>query len=115
MKSYPIVGGFYRPPANALLKFMPQGTSLILRPEPENAYDPNAIQVLVQGASIPFDPDLDEALLGYGTDIAAVRDTYEIHLGYIPRGFAATMTLQDEIPGTFGFDAKGKPLVRIED
>lgn len=114
-KTFPIVGGYYRPPASALLKFLPQDTPLILRPEPTNAYDPNAIMVLVEGKEIPVDYDLDSALAGYGTNIAEVRATPEIHLGYIPRGFAATMTLAGDTEATFSYDSRGKATVKVED
>lgn len=115
MKTFPIVGGYYRPPANAILKFLPQGTALTLRPELENEHDPNAIMVLVTGADIPVDYDLDQALNGYGTNIDEIRNRPEIHLGYIPRGYAATMALDGDHAATFSYDGAGKPVVRMED
>jgi hypothetical protein len=113
-KTCPIVGSYYRPPANALIKHMPHRTKLVLRPEPENPYDPNAIMVLVRGSEVETDYDLDQALIGYGTNIAEVQAGGEYHLGYIPRGLAATMALPGEIEGTFLLDARGKPQVQFE-
>lgn len=115
MRSYPIVGMYYRPPASAIIKFLPHGTALVLRPEPDNQFDPNAIMVLVEGNSIPVDYDLDSALQGFGTNISDIRSQCEIHLGYIARGFAATMTLMGDTPATFGYDSAGKPVARMED
>ena len=43
----PIVGAHFRPPAKQLLEVLPIGTPMLLRAEPDNPYDENAIQVLV--------------------------------------------------------------------
>lgn len=114
MKILPIVGDFYRPPAKAILAHLGARTPLILRPEPENPYDPNAIAVFIEGANIPEDYDLDVALGGYGTNIAETRARPEIHLGYIPRGLAATLTLSGDLPAHFSFTSGGKAAVEVD-
>ena len=49
----PIVGMAFRPPAGAVLSALPFSTPLLLRRQPSNEYDSNAVQVLLEG----FTPD----------------------------------------------------------
>ena len=58
---YPIVGSRHRPEGTATLAGLVSGYPLILRREPDNAYDKNAVQVLVE------------------------IDGEEKHVGYIPK------------------------------
>ena len=53
----PLVGAYFRPPAQQLLRHLPSGTELVLEPEPENPHDPNAIAVYTRSSSIPSRPD----------------------------------------------------------
>jgi hypothetical protein len=64
----PLVGFHFYPPAKALLSSMPMGTTLILRPEPENPYDSNAVAVYLDPQDIPEESRraMSEALEGYG-------------------------------------------------
>jgi HIRAN domain len=47
----PIVGMAFRPPAAAVMQQLPFETKLLLKREPENEYDSNAIRVLLPGFS----------------------------------------------------------------
>lgn len=58
---YPVVGARHWPDAALILEKLATGTALILRREPDNAFDKNAIQVLVE------------------------IDGEEKHIGYIPK------------------------------
>lgn len=107
----PMVGMHYRPPAKAIVDNLRVGTPLHLRAEPDNPYDPNAIQIFIKGIDIPEDYDLDQALNGYGTNLAETRARFEIHLGYVPRGLAATFNLikDKDYPGPTGSTPAGNP------
>ena len=117
----PIVGAFYRPPAKALLDHMPVGAKLILRAEPENPYDSNAIAVWFPQETMILisKPALDEVLAGYGTtchDLALVDET---HLGYIPKEMAANLKSSGfpegvDITAEFSVGSNDGPRVRFE-
>ena len=42
-----LVGAFFRPPAKQILSVLPAGNPLALVPEPSNAYDPEALAVML--------------------------------------------------------------------
>ena len=88
--SYPIVGQYFRPPAGAILQVLPAGATLILRPEPSNPFDPNAVQVLVKTTEIPQEHTdiLDAIAQGQGYSAEDIFAAEEWHLGYIPRNMA---------------------------
>ena len=112
--SLPIVGAHFRPPAKALLQVLPQGAPMILRPEPTNAYDPNAIQILVATSAIPKEvhEELEMHALGFGFDLAAILAEPEWHIGYVPRQIAAVVTLPEgDTPCILTFDASGRPAI----
>lgn len=120
----PIVGMHFRPPAKAILQCLPQGTTLHLRREPDNQYDPNATKVLVRSADIPEGQyqELDTLVAGYGTTIQEILAQSEWFLGYIAAksGEAGLIApLLDKEPariwvGALIFDGSGKPMVEIE-
>ena len=81
--SIPLVGMHFRPPAKQLLPFIPLTTPLVLRPEPDNPYDPKAIQVWLDNAHLVI-PDTEEvanALAGCGMEHTDLPDSF--HLGYL--------------------------------
>jgi len=49
----PLVGMHFRPPAKEVVQCLPVGTELILRAEPTNEHDPNAVRVLVDLRDFP--------------------------------------------------------------
>lgn len=114
----PIVGAHFHPPAKTLLQFLPLGTPLWLKPEPDNPYDANAIMVGVNGTTVETAipkgqiEDFDAALEGFGFNSEEVFSTHEWHLGYIPRTIAETIKLEPgKHPAALAFGADGKPMV----
>jgi hypothetical protein len=78
----PLVGSRYYPPAVAVLPSVPIGTSLLVRPEPLNLYDPNALGVwllrMPEWAHVSA-----SALEGYGTDLEWWATVAEIKIGHV--------------------------------
>lgn len=123
--SYPIVGAHFRPPAKSILQVLANGTRLVLRHEPSNPYDTEAVQVLVLSGDIPKEAHetLNTLASGYGFTIEDILAEPEIHLGYIPR--TITSYAKDDLrkatgnpQATEGFgiltsDAKGSPKVEV--
>ena len=103
-----LVGAHFRPPAKTLLSSLTNGTSLELRPEPDNPYDPQAIQVWL--TSTDFIRGLDEAkLLALAEALASqgftpedLETQPEWHLGYIARDGNKDLA---KVPGTRGNSA----------
>lgn len=118
----PIVGAFFRPPAKILLEHLAVGTPLTLLAEPTNAFDPNAIAVWVNTADIPSaaHASLEQALPSAGFSLDDILGQSAVHLGYIPKEFAAQLkasaTIVDNVdyPVLFSVNAKGAPRVRFE-
>lgn len=97
-----IVGAHFRPPAKALLACLPAGHPLVLRPEPTNEYDENAVQVLLRSTTLaPLceDPFFKEELFGQltaqGFDVDSVLEEPEWHLGYLPRAAKGNKALEE--------------------
>jgi len=113
----PIVGAHYRPPAKAILAALPGGTPMLLRPEPSNPYDSNAIMVLLDPRHIPEDckEELAARCEGYGTDLSDVLAQNHIHVGYIPATNALSIRLPGDTPATLAFTMKGAPAVTFEE
>lgn len=120
---FPIVGVHFHPPASALVNAIPPCTTLWLRAEPSNQYDPNAIGVWIKPSEIPLSAydHLNEELEKSGTNMEDLLEIDEIMLGYIPRGLAKFLKESGRIGGNdpdtegeFGINFAGKPLVRIE-
>lgn len=128
-----LVGGFFRPPAKALLAHLPGGAELQLVPEPENPYDPDAIKVCFDGVGFPmpasYEAENDLQLQGFSAQ--EIVDASELwQLGYIARtggkplagkpwsGNAEVLQMLNQ-PGAFaratlGFGPAGEYLVTIE-
>jgi hypothetical protein len=120
----------FRPPAKAILGVLPANCPLLVVPEPDNAYDANALQVFVPSAAIPQSQhsELDSAASLYGTSLAEILAQERWHLGYVkatealhlqPRICAALLAGQTidataSYPATLSFDSAGKPLVALE-
>ena len=113
--SFPIVGAHFRPPAKAILECLPAGSALSLRPEPDNPFDSNAVQVIVQGAVLQGLPAiiqnrLDDLAGMYGSDLASILAATEWHLGYVPRALAISLApalAGNEIEASLTFSASG--------
>lgn len=134
--STPIVGQHFRPPAKALLACLPAGHPLFLRPQPNNEYDENAVQVLLRSSTIPTDEflcdELETQLAGAGFDLETVRAEPEWHLGFLPKAAKDNAKLEEWQVGVqkaiheicqpmegssvlcqLSFDSAGKPIVVI--
>lgn len=117
----PIVGAYHRPPARILIASLPIGTPLFLLAEPDNQYDPNAIQVFLESQNIPAasHAELERELpnAGFSLDTVIAQDQW--HLGYIPKEFAAQLRATDTVvPNvpvdvTFSTAPNGAPRVRF--
>jgi hypothetical protein len=119
----PIVGAKFRPPAQGLLDVLAHSTPLVLRREPGNEYDINAIMVLVASSALAFGEGAEErfakVLEGYGLTPEDLRARSEWHLGYIPRGDAAQLAPRIDagervVRCALGFGVDGRPSVRFE-
>jgi hypothetical protein len=118
----PIVGARFRPPAAGLLSVLPAAARLLVRREPDNQYDPNALQVLVTRETLAQLPEqqLQAACEGFGFGASEVLAAAEWHLGYVPRGeaekFAPRFDSEGlrEAPGSLTFDLQGRPAVSFE-
>lgn len=113
----PIVGAHFRPPAKALLQVMHGATPLTLVREPDNAYDPNAVQVMLNGSDLSAltDDDLADAIIGTGWTPDEVRSGV-LHLGYVPRTEAEWLSPKitgGDLPAALSFTVEGKPAVRF--
>lgn len=116
-----IVGAKFRPPAAGLLGVLPTGCALIVRREPSNAYDANAMMVLVTREQIMAidEEKLDAAIEGFGYDVEQMSEQPEWHLGYIPRQDALLLAPrmdkagERETNGALTFSAEGHPRVQF--
>ena len=125
----PIVGAKFRPPAAGLLAVLGTGAGLLLRREPDNAYDANAVQVLAAVEELKKLPRAQlqssvegfgfsaEEVLGEELTLGATVLAMEWHLGYIPRSAAEGLAehfdssgIRDR-PGSLTFDLQGRPAV----
>lgn len=109
----PIVGNTFRLAGKSILPLMGEGHPLILEPEPENPYDPDAIKVCVDATTLNLE------------DIYGERSGIIIHLGYIPRSGNKTDTtgigniqvyniiVEPNWEATLTFSPQGRPMVRI--
>lgn len=126
-----LVGMHFRPPAKQLISVMPAGAQLRLVPEPENPYDPKAVQVWGKVWEIPPGQytTLESALVGTGHDIWEVREQNEFQLGYLadsdgkatrgkPGNREAAVLAGgvgwSGLQARLGFDPDGKPTVELE-
>ena len=127
--SLPIVGARFRPPASGLLSVLGAGSKLLVRREPDNQYDANALQVLVRHEVLDELPNqqLQSAVEGFGfttngdgrvcDPVSQQELPGPIHLGYIPRGDAEMLaasfdeTVTREVSASLTFDLQGRPAV----
>jgi hypothetical protein len=131
----PLRGDYHHPPAKGLLACLPSDHPLLLIREPDNAYDENAVMVLLETSSLAAaEEEISEdtaALLeekcapyGFSSEEILAEDTWM--LGYIGKEYAIHLTklLIDsegnptEYKATLSFftNEKGRqmPLVVIE-
>ena len=123
----PLVGAHFRPPAKAIIQSLPSGCPLILRREPDNPYDPHAIQVWVATPNIPADGHTSSFLAGFGWTLDQLLAEPEWHLGFLaskpPKGQTYSALAPDIAPQldagaqateiALSFDASGNPLVKF--
>jgi hypothetical protein len=120
MQNYIIVGAKFRPPAKALLDTLATGTELLARREPSNAYDANAIQVIVRSSAIAPSDAMKLAVEQYGRTMDEIRAAEEWQLGYVPREAAASVAPKLDadaitvVVGSLTFSASGVPCIRME-
>ena len=115
----PIVGAFYRPPAQIILNALAVGTPLFVEAEPDNQADINACAVFIKSADIPASAHeaLELNLPGIGLSLEEVLLQDLWHLGYIPKGFAAQLrsldivSLNNRLEGTFSVNPQGQARI----
>jgi len=108
-RKFLIVGTYYNPGANALLDFgLRARAEVTLRAEPDNPYDPEAVEVLVEANAITPSEALDEALVGFGLTVATLP--FPFRLGHLAAKYE-TKTAKRALAGGVTFslakDAKG--------
>lgn len=129
-----LVGMHFRPPAKQVLAVLPSGCQLLLSPEVDNPYDPNALKALVWAGEIPESvrDDLSQCLDGTGTTLEELLASEEpLWLGYVAasggkplakaglqqgnKEFLELMASAPEHQASLAFDPAGEPLVRLTD
>ena len=82
-----LVGQSFRPPAKLLLEALPNGSALILEPEPWNPHDPHAIKVLVDPIQLDKEKHewLEAELPSAGRNLQEILAEESIHLGYLAK------------------------------
>ena len=118
---FPIVGMYYRPPAQALVNVLGIGTPLALRAEPDNEVHSNAVAVILKSADLNDEAiaALDGELANFGFTIKNILDQDEWQLGYVPRNMADDLRMSGRVePGTdvigeFRCAASGAPRIVI--
>lgn len=119
-----IVGMRFRPPAQGILDALPQGFPLVLRREPGNAHDANAIGVhigVTENEREMFggldEQIVNEKLAGFGCSRDDVLARMPMQLGYIPKEDAEDIApMADQIGlatwrGVLAFSPEGKPRI----
>jgi hypothetical protein len=83
-RKFYIAGVQFRPVnVQEAIKHLKEGDELILDPEPDNKYDPNAIRILTE---VEFEE-------------AGKQMVTREHIGYVPKKFSAELTALIEIDG----------------
>lgn len=123
-----IVGARFHPPAQLLLEILPQGTPLILEPEPDNPYDSSAIKVSILPKDLaPHLKDLTtEMLINFGYTVERLQGICEpLHLGYLPKSdkTAGGTSINSEVLAVIGTcadwectltsDLTGRPAIKL--
>lgn len=90
----PLVGAHFRPPAKQILAHLPAGAGLILEPEPENPFDPQAVKVSVPVTAIPESefPALAQELPEAGLTLEQLMSGGTVWLGYIAKSSGKPLT-----------------------
>lgn len=93
----PIVGAFYRPPAQALINILAIGTPLFIIAEPDNPADPNAVAVWLATGDISEEVHgkLDELGTPFGFPLDTILSQDQWQLGYVPKAMAAALRAAD--------------------
>lgn len=115
----PIVGAFYRPPAQLVCNLLPIGQPLVLYAEPDNQFDANAVAVwlLTETLNDATKEALGEELPSAGLELEQFLAQPMWHLGYVPKEFAANLKADGIVVNEIALDAKfattttGKPAV----
>lgn len=115
----PIMGARFRKPAPALLSIAAGGTAMILRPEPENEHDNNAVAIYLPSSSMS-DRVLElgeDTLSNAGLEASDIRAKDLWHVGYIPKEIASWMQARlagKDHPAKLAFLVDGKPAVEFQ-
>jgi hypothetical protein len=125
-QTYPIVGAYFRPPAQALLDCLPVGAKLRLHSDPSGSYsgsdhnDLTAIAVYLPSVEIASvnTERLNEALAGYGHDFEYIMSQDEWMVGFIPKELARAahehgFPTDTDVEGEFTVSSSGRPMVRV--
>lgn len=117
-KIYPIVGAKFHPPATTILNFLAVNTQLILRPDPSNRYDSNAIEVRVKGQLLSPSSSFDTELSKKGFNIADLINTADSWmLGFVPKDVAKYFMEKGfgtaEKPARFVVMPTGAPAIQL--
>lgn len=131
--SAPLVGAYFRPPAQAVLSQLPSGAALLIEREPLNPYDHKACRVLLPGFSETgaykqLYLDLMEAALPDGIERNHKGEWYQsdltdpLHLGYIGsktgHAEAVCAVMQERsvtsLPASLAFNPSGQAEVTFE-
>ena len=119
VKTFPIVGSYYRPPAKLILEHLAIDTPMYLEAEPTNPYDVNAIAVYLESKDIPEATlkALEPLLPACGHSLESLEDMKTIHLGYIPKELAKILRGRDfhSADGTFTTSSSGTPQIKFID
>lgn len=132
MRSIPIVGSHFHPPASEVLKCVPAGTPLVLVAEPTNPYDDKAIRVYVDLGGLEPTQELENRLDAEcqcrGWDAAELLSQLDpCWLGFLPKSGGktaeggpgngevweayTTALLAAGLVVKLGFTSEGKPCV----
>ena len=123
----PLVGMFFRPPAQAIVENLPIGLPLNLNHEPYNPFDPNAIMVTIDLRLLPdqMNPknwdSMNQTLALHGWDMDSLlslceNEGYQFHLGYMARthNIRALPMMQDpDHKAIFTLNPQGKPAIEL--
>lgn len=125
--SAPLVGMKFRPPAIKIVECLPASAVLRLEQEPSNAYDGDAIKVIVNGSEIAPALEtefLDKAFEGFGFTGAEIKSA-EWFIGYIANSektggkFATELNKHweriEEVRLGFAIDGSPRVLVKLKE